>query len=373
MADVRAFARRAGWELSRWRRRLHRLSQLPAGPTALLVSDAQEIAQTQIYPFHAYAARIERQVGMRLIEIDREVLAASSAAVTRPFDQVRWVGFQAMLNCPLDLLAAQVGQLKRLFPNAALVYFDWYAPLDLRHAELLDPWISAYVKKQTFADLRRYAHPTLADTNLMDYFGKRYQIDYASTEHELPPDFDKKLVVGTNFCVSAPMFDRFLGNMPIGARDIDVHARITVAGTDWYQRMRAEALDWAESMPGVVTVSKGRVSKRQFLGELERSKICFSAFGYGEVCWRDFEAVFSGALLLKPRMDHARVEPDIFVDGKTYVAIEWDGSDYREKVAYYLAHEDERQRIAENAYAVVQRYLREAPFVDTLCRVIGRA
>ena len=38
-----------------------------------------------------------------------------------------------------------------------------------------------------------------------------------------------------------------------------------------------------------------RVSQRRYHREMRRSRICVSPLGYGEICWRDFEAVLSVA------------------------------------------------------------------------------
>ena len=56
--------------------------------------------------------------------------------------------------------------------------------------------------------------------------------------------------------------------------------------------MREEARNVAVTLPGVRTVTDGRVSQAKFFAQLRHSKICFSPFGYGEVCWRDYEADF---------------------------------------------------------------------------------
>jgi hypothetical protein len=75
-----------------------------------------------------------------------------------------------------------------------------------------------------------------------------------------------------------------------------------------------------------------------------------SPFGWGEVCFRDFEAIISGALLLKPDMSHLRTWPDVYVPNETYIPLAWDGQDLRDKVDYYLTHTAERERIARNAW-----------------------
>lgn len=84
--------------------------------------------------------------------------------------------------------------------------------------------------------------------------------------------------------------------------------------------------------------------------------MCFSPFGYGEVCWRDYEAVMCGALLIKPDMSHVETYPDIFRPHETYVPIRWDFSDLEEKVNYFLDNEPERNAITQNAYSSLRNY-----------------
>ena len=82
--------------------------------------------------------------------------------------------------------------------------------------------------------------------------------------------------------------------------------------------------------------------RKEYLAELGRSKMCFSPFGYGEVCWRDFEAMMTGSLLLKPDVRHLVTDPDVFIPGETYIPIAWDFSDLAEKVEYYLRNEERK-------------------------------
>ena len=78
-----------------------------------------------------------------------------------------------------------------------------------------------------------------------------------------------------------------------------------------------------------------------------------SPFGYGEVCGRDTEAILGGCLLVKPDMSHIRSLPDFYVSGETYVPVRWDYADLAETCEYYLDREEERARIAANAYRVL--------------------
>jgi hypothetical protein len=75
-----------------------------------------------------------------------------------------------------------------------------------------------------------------------------------------------------------------------------------------------------------------------------------SPFGWGEVCFRDFEAIISGSLLLKPDMSHLKTWPDVYIPYETYIPLKWDGSDIKEKAETYLADDGARARITKNAW-----------------------
>ena len=170
------------------------------------------------------------------------------------------------------------------------------------------------------------------------------------------------------------MLPYFLSPFPQRAhRSIDLHARIAVKGTEWYTRMRQEALDKVTHLEGRLQVAcRGRVSREEYFKELFDAKLCFSPFGYGEVCWRDFEAMFTGSLLLKPDMSHLDCYPEVFIPYQTYVPLAWDLSDFDEKVDYYLNHPAEREAIARNAFGLLGDYFRQQRFLDDMQAVIQR-
>ncbi|MGL1890190.1 MAG: glycosyltransferase [Spirochaetaceae bacterium] len=101
----------------------------------------------------------------------------------------------------------------------------------------------------------------------------------------------------------------------------------------------------------------GRVDQKQFNREIKESKIILSPFGWGELCKRDFEAVYNRSLLLKPDMSHLETWPDIFIPGETYVPFKWDLSDMVSKGSYYLENETERENIIDNAFNIYKNEL----------------
>ena len=94
----------------------------------------------------------------------------------------------------------------------------------------------------------------------------------------------------------------------------------------------------------------GMADQKLYYRELYNSKIVLSPFGWGEVCFRDFEAILAGALLFKPDMSHLVTWPNVYIPNETYVPLSWDGSDLLEKTEHYLNDDRERKRIASNAF-----------------------
>lgn len=67
----------------------------------------------------------------------------------------------------------------------------------------------------------------------------------------------------------------------------------------------------------------GSVSKKDYMKEIRNSKAIVSAFGWGEVCYRDFETIQSGCLLIKPSMEHVETFPNIYIKNQTYISVGW--------------------------------------------------
>jgi hypothetical protein len=105
--------------------------------------------------------------------------------------------------------------------------------------------------------------------------------------------------------------------------------------------------------------------------EMRGARLCFSPFGYGEVCWRDYEAILCGALLVKQDMSHVETAPDVFLPNETFAPVAWDFSDLSEVVARWLRDEGARRKAVERAYAILHDYSRSARFVEQMKPVLS--
>ena len=356
-----------GWSVQRWltdRLRYQRPFSASKARRVLFISAPNALCHTQLFPFFHCRHALRRTWGLELRELPLEAFKAGRNRYAR--QRVDAVCLQTWFDLSDDELLELIARVKTAFRDARVAYLDWFAPIDLRFARALDGAVAVYLKKQIFRDLGDYGRPTRGDTNLTDFFSRRYGLSLPEARFPIPNTFFDKLVLGPNFCYSAHMLPYFLGSFPETARPNDVHARIAVKGTEWYTRMRQESLDRIEAIRGIGVISRGRVPRKTYFDELFASKLCFSPFGYGEVCWRDYEAAFTGALLIKPDMAHLASSPDIFLPYRTYVPVQWDLSDLEEKVRHYLAHDAEREEIARNAFETVRSYLRNDTFLTDM-------
>ncbi len=330
----------------------------------LFLNEPGIIPDSQLYPFFFYKNELKSQY-------NTEIRITSSKTYKKKYSAARndidIVGLQTHFNLTDNNFEQLIKSIKKTYPNACLVYFDWFAPTDLRYAKISNDYIDLYVKKHILKDRLYYGKPTLGDTNITDYCIKKYGLVAPEVTFQIPSGFLKKLIVGPSFITSSNLIPGFLNTQFIErARTIDVHARLASKGVDWYANMRKEALSAVKKLSDRKILVKPGVPYTQYLQELSRSKLCFSPFGYGEVCWRDYEAVLMGALLIKPDMSHIETRPDIFNPYRTYVPVKWDYSDFEEKIDYYLQNENERLEITRNAFDLLKQYLEKKEFINQL-------
>ncbi|MET0382296.1 MAG: hypothetical protein ABW032_02635 [Burkholderiaceae bacterium] len=348
----------------------------PAGARRklLLVSLPGAIPQSQIFPFHFYRGTLRGRWGYELREIGLQSLIDDPGGAPRDADLVF---FQSWIDKTPMQLKEIVGLIRRENPRATLVFLDPCAPADLRFAASIGSDVDFYVKKHVLRDRGAYARPTRGDTNLSDWYGAHYGEDLPQVHFAPPEGFMDKLVVGPSFVTAPYMLPRFAAaSAAPGAagRTYDLHARLGGMGQrDWYEKMRSDAFAQVARLAGKAVTPQTMIGKRAYLRELGRSKICFSPFGYGEVCWRDYEAVYCGTALLKPDMSHIETFPDVFIAGETYLPLRWDFTDLGGAVDHLLSREALRRELVANTYEIVHRFARGTAFVDGLERIFAAA
>ncbi len=334
-------------------------------------------SEQQLAPLYRQREVLRRELGVvfgHLLVRDALLLPL---AVLRSYDAVLLkLGFETRAS---EALAIVTRMRERAGPGVRLVYLDgdddacvqW--PDVLRHVDL-------YVKKHVFRDRDRYLEPHIGKSNLTDHAARSFGATFDGDIIPSTPAVDARHLGRITLGWSAAFDDKIVRHYdparrgpPDETRDIDVFCRASLEG--WIRPFRwpvVPVLRRLEPRHRVVTPLH-RVPQSRYDGELRRSRICVSPFGYGEVCWRDFEAILAGALLVKPDVGHLETYPDIYVPHRTYVPVRWDFRDLEDVLRHYLAHPRELDEIRRRAYAVLDDAYRSRAFERRLGEMLRLA
>lgn len=257
-----------------------------------------------------------------------------------------------------------------------IAFFNGNAGGAIHRPEIL-PYVDLFYNKALFKDRSLYKKAFYGDEIFSEYYHENYGVEddvvikrnIVTDETQLEklrlswnigitdfPNTKLRQRIGVVIAlVFGPKAMRFLyhKNFWKGAgifgenKKFNVHARLGFPAKKSIHFQRKLIVEKIKNSSGFLN---GRVEQKQFNKEIKESKIILSPFGWGELCKRDFEAVYNRSLLLKPDMSHLETWPDIFVENETYIPFKWDLSDLEEKASYYLNNEEDRLKIIEAAF-----------------------
>jgi hypothetical protein len=330
----------------------------------------------QIHGFRMYHKDLERQLGLSIEVTEASNLDQLKRTVAEKAPDIAVL--MVSWGESTDSVTRTLKEIQELPKRPKVVFLDYYAPSSTPHFGVL-PYVDRYVKRQVLADLSQYQQDFRGGYVLTEFLAA-HGYDIGSWSFGSKPAIEQisKITSGWNLGVT-PLYRRILrASRPLWRlwerRPFDVNRRLGLGRTDhreWYETYRSHSLAALEplanrwQMTGVE-----RVSRQRYLLEMGLSRVVVSPFGWGEVCFRDYEAVASGALLVKPSMDHLVTSPPIYQAGKTYVPVSWDLSDLAEKVEYYLSHPAESIAIVRNAQQVLSDYYERGGFVADVKRAL---
>jgi hypothetical protein len=345
---------------------------------ALLISDAKETtSEEQLHPFSAYRAELKKRLNLTSVHLLlRDVLLAPKL-VARPFDVIL---LKLSFRTSREEVRRVIEKIRQAAGKRPVIYLDGDDDICIQWPEIL-PLVDLYVKKQIFRDKSRYLLRYEGKSNLTDYVSKTYGLSFADNVHAqesrpLSSDQLGKVVVGGNIALDSNIMELYAKRRGAGndrPRAIDVMFRGNVP-KDWLYYLRKDiqpSLVRLQESYSVITPQK-RVTRDEYLLEMINSKICLSPFGFGEICWRDFEAVICGCLIVKPDMGHIETVPNLFRPYETYVPVRWDYSDVYEQCSYYLKHADERERIVAAAYDELRQFYDDQRFLDLFSGILDK-
>jgi Glycosyl transferases group 1 len=331
----------------------------------LLYYATNRISFSQAYPFLHYAADLKQRFGTEVRAVPIEGVLDGTPLTHSGADVVL---VQPWFTVEPAALVRLMERLAEANPAASMAFLDSYAHSDLRLGRQVDDFVRYYVKKSRFRDPDLYRRKWRGGTNLTEHYSALYDIPATPVDWQTPDGLIDKLRLGPNFFTAPRFLSAFANVKPPSSsgRTIDLHARLGGKATGWYGLMRKAAFEALKPLGDLKVASQGEVPLTQFMRELAGSRLCFSPFGYGELCWRDVEAIQAGAVMIKPDMSHLETLPDLYEPDVTYLACRWDFADLEDVVRNALADEGRLEAIATEAWLRVSDYVRNRRFVTDM-------
>jgi hypothetical protein len=291
--------------------------------------------------------------------------------ITRLFDHPRYRD-----TVDLELMARLADHYR------TIVFFDDSAGGGGTRFEVM-PYVTVYWKKHLFRDRTTYLRPLYGRQLYTDYYATAFDIRDTPVKTRLPlrrEDLGKLRLAWNLGAGTFPLhprtqrawvaLQRLTGLLPPSGlarvrcktpparpRTPVVHARFAPpAHPRTIAFQRACFLELVQPHADFLT---GRVRQGRYVQELESVAAVLSPFGWGEICFRDFEAIQAGALLVKPDVSHLETFPQVFEPGETYLPVRWDGSDLLARAREALS--PEAAPVAGQAW---QRYQDELALLD---------
>ncbi|ADK83327.1 hypothetical protein [Sediminispirochaeta smaragdinae] len=231
-----------------------------------------------------------------------------------------------------------------------IIYFDDTASADEVNPIAFD-YVDLYYKKQLRSNIEDYAVPVYGKRIYADYYHHQYKV--SDSVESIRPALDdgqrRKLRLSWNLGVGCfpkmrlrnaiirrwhPIFGlhgiRQMYNDPRRYRPTKktINAVSARLGMNFDRESVAQHRKIYQSVySGSPLFLQGRISLKAYNRELRHVRAVFSPFGWGEICFRDFEAILNRSILIKPNMDHVTTWPNVYIANKTYIPVDWEGHD----------------------------------------------
>jgi len=250
--------------------------------------------------------------------------------------------------------------------NNYIIFFDNADSAGHIHHDILTI-VDLYLKKQLFKDFTLYNKPLYRKRLFTDYYARNYDLNRSSENipiFELESKHRSKISLSWNFALkdyrSSNILNKFLYGLlrkntlkfykPNLNRKFILAANYTIKNSFelvYFQRnqLLKTLKEMYKSNP---MFSLGKIPKKKYLTTMRSSKAIISPFGWGEICYRDFETFISGAALIKPDMDHLDTWPNLYKKNSTYIPIPWKIENWKAIIPNILDNENYLLEIAKN-------------------------
>jgi hypothetical protein len=263
----------------------------------------------------------------------------------------------------------------------AISYFDDNDGSESHYLDLLR-YFKIYYKKQVFLDRQKYLCDFYGNRIFTDYYHRRLGITESPLSESLPkienPEFLNKLKVSWNlaygqypisknkrflarllFKWTGEEYMKYIFSSNIIHKQLPHPNVLKCQARFGFKQYRAsvgfQRKMFLEKIAGNNLFLRGEIPFEEYNKEIKNVSAILSPFGWGEICFRDFEAILNGSVLVKPNMDHVETWPDIYIPNQTYLPVEWDGSNLESQVSSLFENNSIMNEMRTNAWETLRQ------------------
>ena len=344
---------------------------------------ARDVDSTKVDGFFAFKRDIADQLDLVVDHVSADLARLDLEIEKHGADLVivipKWSNWHASPAPLIDSFARVHSKTDR----PALAVFDVSDPTSSPFLDLL-PHVDIFLKSQLLADRARYADEIAGGFVLAEWV--QNELGFALGDWHFGTKGDSayldRMMCGWTMGMSR-FYRRLIGvsdrfAKPLGQRDFDLHRRFqkpdpaTSPSWEWYQAYRRFAATQVDGCVDFTMTTSSPLPQLTYLRDMMNCRAVFSPFGWGEICFRDYEAIACGAVLLKPDMAYLESRPDFFEAGETYVPVAWDLSDLQEKMEWLRDEPAEAERIVRSARQRLSANSIRDGFIADLKEILSR-
>ncbi len=218
-----------------------------------------------------------------------------------------------------------------------LVYCDNEASIFIN--KNIFEFIDYYLKGRIPKDLNVYKKALYGQRQFTDFYYKKYKIkdDIENYSNILNDEDISKIMLGWNNGISDYSYLSLIkkniykfSNIFIKMNKVKSYKKKRILTGRFKQNYYRNTINFHRELYEKLFSKKcdiDRISRYSYFKELKNSFYSVSPFGWGEICYRDFESFLYRCVLIKPSMEHIITWPDYYIENKTYLPMSWDDLD----------------------------------------------
>jgi hypothetical protein len=283
-------------------------------------------------------------------------------------------------------LEEKIKKISKINPN--IIWFDLSDSAGTTAFEIM-PYIKKYAKNQLYSDITNYKKKFFRNRIYADYYQNEFNLEKnLNSDYEfLQNKFENKLILSwnigvgnyfdsinrnnfdKNFCIlkgslfgfKKKDFNKSLRMNNQSQREIDIFFKSNLRLNSkkksiFFQRYLVSKI--LNEKYGLTAIEK-RINHRTYLKRLANSKVSVGSFGWGEICYREFEAISMGACVIFPDISYIKTWPNIYKNNENCLMYDFDLENLEEKINTVLTNEKLRIDLVKNSQNELQNVYKQ--------------